>query len=215
MTGISSRLGSSAQFLGHPVAAVLAKGGSRSRARAKGDCCLVLESRGHVGPIPAETARTAQQLAADPDVKALADVKHAGPGRGKKTVDIINRFNGTAASYLVRRLKRDAPDIAEALANGEYKSARSAGIAAGIVKVPTPLEAAMKAVKKLNAAEIKLRAERKCGELLAKMEKKSNQHGAGNAMLPALAESGISKMQSHRWQAEAATGFRSPPRSPA
>jgi hypothetical protein len=52
---------------------------------------------------------------------------------------------------------------------GEFPSVRQAAIAAGIVKVPTPFEAAMKAVKKLSAAE----------------------------------------------SAEAATGFRSPPQSPA
>jgi len=36
--------------------------------------------------------------------------------------------------------KLDAPDIADALARGEYPSARSAGIAAGIVKVPSNLQ---------------------------------------------------------------------------
>ena len=46
---------------------------------------------------------------------------------------------GETASYLVRRLKRDAPDVADALARGEYRSARAAGIAAGIVKVPSTL----------------------------------------------------------------------------
>jgi hypothetical protein len=35
-----------------------------------------------------------------------------------------------SAERLVRRLKRDRPDIAEALARGEYKSASGAGIAA-------------------------------------------------------------------------------------
>lgn len=53
------------------------------------------------------------------------------------------------------------------------------------------------------AAEIKLRAERKCGELLAEMGKKTNQNGAGNTLLPALSDLGIGKMQSHRWQLEA------------
>ncbi len=40
--------------------------------------------------------------------------------------------------YLVRRLKRDFPEIAEALARGEYPSARAAAIAAGIIRKPTP-----------------------------------------------------------------------------
>jgi hypothetical protein len=56
----------------------------------------------------------AQQMAGDPGVKQLADPIHAGPGRGK-TVDNINGIahgGGTSASYLVRRLELDAPDIA-------------------------------------------------------------------------------------------------------
>jgi hypothetical protein len=44
---------------------------------------------------------------------------------------------GNSEEYVVRRLKRDAPDLAEALARGEFDSARAAGIAAGFVK-PSP-----------------------------------------------------------------------------
>ena len=44
---------------------------------------------------------------------------------------------GNSEEYLVRRLKRDAPDLAAALAQGEFPSARAAGIAAGFVK-PSP-----------------------------------------------------------------------------
>jgi N6-adenosine-specific RNA methylase IME4 len=51
------------------------------------------------------------------------------------------------------------------------------------------------------AAEIRLRAERKAGEMLKKMEKKKNQH-AGTTMGPAvkLQDIGITKNQSSRWQ---------------
>jgi hypothetical protein len=59
----------------------------------------------------------------------------------------------TSASYLVRRLKRDAPEVAEALARGEYKSARAAAVAAGIVRVPTALEIIQKAYLKLSLSE--------------------------------------------------------------
>jgi hypothetical protein len=52
------------------------------------------------------------------------------------------------------------------------------------------------------AAEIKLRAERKAGEMLAAMELQKNQHTAGNIVLPALDDLGITKMQSSRWQKE-------------
>lgn len=49
------------------------------------------------------------------------------------------------------------------------------------------------------AAILKIEAERKAGELLKGFGKKKNQH-AGNIALPALAELGISKMKSSRWQ---------------
>lgn len=44
---------------------------------------------------------------------------------------------GTSEEYVVRRLKRDAPDLVVALARGEFPSARAAGIAAGFIK-PSP-----------------------------------------------------------------------------
>jgi hypothetical protein len=44
---------------------------------------------------------------------------------------------GTSEEYVVRRLKRDAPELATALARGEFPSARAAGIAAGFIK-PSP-----------------------------------------------------------------------------
>jgi len=53
-----------------------------------------------------------------------------------------------------------------------------------------------------SAAEIKILAERKAGEMLAAMEKaKPPGKKIGNTMLPnSLADLGITKMQSHRWQ---------------
>lgn len=52
------------------------------------------------------------------------------------------------------------------------------------------------------AAEIRLRAERKAGEMLRKMEKNpGSKNLGGNTMLPPKMESlGITKMQSSRWQ---------------
>lgn len=59
-----------------------------------------------------------------------------------------------------------------------------------------------------RAAEIKLRAERKAGELLATMEKQHGSRGVGKKVesrnVTPLPELGISKMQSSRWQREAA-----------
>lgn len=55
----------------------------------------------------------------------------------------------------------------------------------------------------LDAAEIKVRAERRIGELLRGMPKAVNQH-AGDGVSPAsLADIGIEKKQSSRWQQEA------------
>lgn len=45
---------------------------------------------------------------------------------------------GGNPDYLRARLERDAPDVAEALARGEHRSARAAAIAAGILK-PVPV----------------------------------------------------------------------------
>jgi hypothetical protein len=44
---------------------------------------------------------------------------------------------GTSQEYVVCRLKREAPELAAALARGEFSSARAAGIAAGFIK-PSP-----------------------------------------------------------------------------
>jgi hypothetical protein len=81
--------------------------------------------------------RRAQDLAADPDVRPAA--QHGGDrteqgADGTLTDGTLKGRGSNAAAYIVRRLKRDHPEIAAALARGEYRSARAAGIAAGIVK---------------------------------------------------------------------------------
>lgn len=94
--------------------------------------------------------QTAKALAADPEVKPAAE--HGG--KREEEEDSIGILTpGNSATYLVRRLKRDSPEIAEALARGEYPSARAAGIAAGIVKVPTPMQIARRAILKMSRAE--------------------------------------------------------------
>ena len=54
-------------------------------------------------------------------------------GRGKKAVVSNKSFvqGSTNATYLAARIKRDQPDIAEAVERGEYPSMRQAAIAAG------------------------------------------------------------------------------------
>lgn len=81
-----------------------------------------------------------------------------GPGRGNKTSlqcnDVLEKGSrGNKAEYLLRRLKRDAPEIANDYIDGKYPSVRQAAIAAGIVKVPTKYETALKATSKLSRTE--------------------------------------------------------------
>jgi hypothetical protein len=73
------------------------------------------------------------------------------------------------ASYLARRLMRDAPGVFARLEAGEFPSVRQAAIAAGIVRVPTAIEKAGQAVARLTAAErleLFARYRRKTGEPL-------------------------------------------------
>jgi hypothetical protein len=116
-----------------------------------------------------EVLNRAQALAVDDDVKALLQgvelkqaraeggAKGGRPKKGAENLGVnstkVSGHGSTNIPYLVRRLKRDAPEIAAALGRGEYPSARAAAIAAGIVKVPTPLEVLRKAWAKASAEE--------------------------------------------------------------
>jgi len=79
----------------------------------------VLDSHGHDGPVSKREAL--QALAPAPD--------HVG--RGHRS-DQITPNRGTGQTYIVRRLKRDRPDLAQRVIDGEM-SARAAGIEAGFV----------------------------------------------------------------------------------
>jgi hypothetical protein len=73
----------------------------------------------------------------DPLVGSAPELKGQGRPKGEKHYhDNVSR-QGTASEYVTARLNRDAPQIAEALARGEFPSARAAGIAAGFIK-PSP-----------------------------------------------------------------------------
>src|SRR5262245_22904733 len=91
----------------------------------------------------------AQRLAADPEVGPL----NGHGGERTEQVDNVNLKGGNQASYLVRRLKRDRPDLARKLANGEFPSARAAAIAAGIVTVPTAVELGQRAGEQAPAPQ--------------------------------------------------------------
>ena len=60
----------------------------------------------------------------------------------------------TQADYILARLERDRPDILNEFHQGVHKSARAAGIAAGIIKVPSNYEQAIKAIGKLTPDEL-------------------------------------------------------------
>ena len=58
---------------------------------------------------------------------------HPGTGRGNKYE--TRRPAGNSREYLMRRIKRDHPDVLQRCLNGEFASVRQAAIAAGIIKV--------------------------------------------------------------------------------
>ena len=80
-----------------------------------------------------------------------------GPGRGHKRDSKTTSFNkqDRGKSYLLRRMARDFPEALDKLEAGEYKSARQAAIACGIVKVKPPLDVALTAYNKLSDDEKK------------------------------------------------------------
>ncbi len=99
----------------------------------------LLRAEGRSGPVSATDAVTAyalRQTAGNP----------IGHNQYTPKEELLQRNNssdiqqGNSKSYLVARLKRDAPEIAEDLAHGKYRSVRAAAKAAGIVRDLTPLD---------------------------------------------------------------------------
>ena len=87
-----------------------------------------------------------QEQRVEPVTKAEVEAalgSHGGDRRSPQAMqdqgDIIPlKHRSTSAAYLQARLRRDAPEVADALERGEFKSARAAAIKAGIIKpVPT------------------------------------------------------------------------------
>ena len=108
----------------------------------------------------ARRARAEGPLAPDPqkDPDAAKEQGETGGRPAKdeeKPVDNDKQVSkgGTGKQYVLRRLLRDAPQIFEAFERGEYQSARAAGIAAGIVKVPTPIQRFQRAWRRLSEEE--------------------------------------------------------------
>jgi len=86
-----------------------------------------------------------QEQRVEPVTKAEVEValgSHGGDRRSTQAKedqgDIVTLKRGNQAAYLQARLRRDAPEVADALERGEHRSVRAAAIAAGIIKpVPT------------------------------------------------------------------------------
>ena len=85
---------------------------------------------------------------------APAGNTNAAKGKENKGDNVtFESERGNQASYLARRLLRDAPEVFARLEAGEFPSVRQAAIAAGIVKVPTAIEKAAEVVARLSDAE--------------------------------------------------------------
>lgn len=91
-------------------------------------------------------------------VKTKPAAKHGTNQHTRGVANGTSSKGSNHASYLAARIKRDRPDIAAAVERGDlneqgkpkFPSMRSAAIAAGIVKVKTPLENLQAAWKKTN-----------------------------------------------------------------
>ncbi len=94
------------------------------------------------------------------ELKPVGGVEgHKGANHNTTRVDNINPSEseskgGTSQEYLLARIKRDAPDVFDDYANGEFPSVRAAAIAAGIVKVQSPYEMVAKQLHKLDRLEL-------------------------------------------------------------
>lgn len=78
-----------------------------------------------------------------PAAEAIELKGHGGDRRSEQAQqdqgdNIPLKHRSTSADYIKARLRRDHPEIAEELEQGQHRSARAAGIAAGFIKdVPT------------------------------------------------------------------------------
>ena len=97
------------------------------------------------------TSERARMLAGAAGVAALA--KHGTNQHTPGGDNVTSQTKGNSAPYLVARLKRDAPAIAERLAAGEFRSARAAAIEAGIVKPESPLTTIRRTWKRISPAD--------------------------------------------------------------
>lgn len=75
------------------------------------------------------------------EIKPAAPAIHAGPGRGNKTERTTLGLRSETAERHIRRLKRDDPELADRVVNGElspYAAARQKGWKPPRIQVTTP-----------------------------------------------------------------------------
>jgi len=90
------------------------------------------------------------------ELKAHGGDRRSEQAQQNQGDNIPLKHRSTSADYIKARLKRDHPEIAEELEQGQHRSARAAGIAAGFIKdVPTvrmvePTKAAEAIVKRVG-----------------------------------------------------------------
>lgn len=65
----------------------------------------------------------------------------------------LDSRGGNASSYLAARIARDAPEVAEQMKAGAFKSVRAAALKAGIVKAPDPVKVARRELRRASAAQ--------------------------------------------------------------
>ena len=80
-------------------------------------------------------------------------------GNNQHTEDVYNvnslltKRGGNGAEYLLRRLAKTEPAIVKRCEAGEFPSVRAAAIEAGIIKIPSAVDVAVKAYLKLSTAD--------------------------------------------------------------
>lgn len=118
---------------------------------------LGLAAIGREKPVPLATAVDAGKAAAE-QMRDAPDNAKSSPGPNPANCDYITNTRtqtggGTSSSYLAARIKRDAPEIAERVMAGEFRSIRQAAIAAGIVKETPPLVILKRTWKRMTENE--------------------------------------------------------------
>jgi len=96
----------------------------------------------------AAIAKAAQPLAKHGGARAQPDLPDGKQGSN-------TTLNGRGADYLAARIKRDHPAIAADMEAGKFRSVRAAAKAAGIVRELSNLEKAMRALARLDEAELR------------------------------------------------------------